>query len=224
VGAFALAFPFVAGAAFADPPVAPRSAPTGAVPASSGPSRATRSTAAIRPVNLLCPVMTGTPVDPAFTSVWEGKLIGFSSADAKGRWDRTPATFARNLDVHALDLFNDAPSGDEIPDVAPPAKPAAPATTPDVAPKPRVASAAATPTASPPPAAARANPAPRTTAAAAAPAARTSATAPTAAPSRVATPPAPRVQAPPPRPSVPVRQPATTRWVDPTPEPCVGGG
>jgi hypothetical protein len=223
VGAFALAFPIVAGAAFADPPVAPRSAPTGAVPASSGPSKAARSAAAIRPVNLLCPVMTGTPVDPAFTSVWDGKLIGFSSADAKGRWDRTPASFARNLDVHALDLFSDAPAGDEIPDVVPSAKPAAPATSPEVAPRPRVASVAATPTASPPPAAARANPAPRTTAAAA-PAPRTGATAPSTAPGRVATPPAARVQTPPPRPSVPVRPPATTRWVDPTPEPCVGGG
>lgn len=39
-----------------------------------------------KPVNALCPV-TGAPINPAFTTSFQGKTIGFSSAEAKAKFE-----------------------------------------------------------------------------------------------------------------------------------------
>src|SRR5688572_18814993 len=114
-GLAALAFAALASAtAGADPgsaaPAKPAVRPSGtAVPVGSSAPRVSHTLPASRPTNLLCPVMTGTPVDAAFTSVFEGKVVAFSSADAKQRFDAHPSGFSRNLTLESLDLFDTEP-------------------------------------------------------------------------------------------------------------------
>jgi hypothetical protein len=159
----------------------------------------TRTPPAARPTNLLCPVMTGIPVDPSFTSVWQGKVVGFSSDVAKRHWDADPASFARNLSVAALDPFAPAaaPAPASVPAPAVAARKREVATPPAaVRPAATTARAAAAPGSSPP--------APRTTT----PTAARASAVPVAV-VRSAAPP-PRAFAPPPAAARPTAAPRTT--------------
>ena len=48
------------------------------------------------PINDKCPV-SGEPVDPAHTSVYEGKVVGFCCGNCKKKFDADPKKFAAKL-------------------------------------------------------------------------------------------------------------------------------
>ncbi|MDZ4828772.1 MAG: YHS domain-containing protein, partial [Phycisphaerae bacterium] len=50
----------------------------------------------LKPINAVCPV-SGTPVDPRYTIVYEGKVIGFCCPNCPKKFWDDPKAFAEKL-------------------------------------------------------------------------------------------------------------------------------
>jgi hypothetical protein len=61
-----------------------------------------------RLVNVTCPVMLGNPVDPTVTATYQGRVVAFSDAGARARWEADPARYASNLPGFASGTSSDA--------------------------------------------------------------------------------------------------------------------
>ena len=53
--------------------------------------------APVAPINATCPVLVGTPVDPAIRTLWQGRVVAFADAASLARWESSPLTFVGNL-------------------------------------------------------------------------------------------------------------------------------
>jgi YHS domain-containing protein len=49
------------------------------------------------PYNATCPVMLGNPVDPAITTTWDGKIVGFCSETCRAKFLKNPEKYVKNL-------------------------------------------------------------------------------------------------------------------------------
>lgn len=49
------------------------------------------------PYNATCPVMLGNPVNPAITTTWDGKIVGFCSETCRAKFLKTPEKYVKNL-------------------------------------------------------------------------------------------------------------------------------
>lgn len=67
---------------------------------------------ALTPINALCPVMTEEKVDPAFTTTYEGKVIGFCCDKCLAKFEANPPRYASRLT--ALLAFADRASASSI--------------------------------------------------------------------------------------------------------------
>ena len=53
--------------------------------------------APVAPINATCPVLVGTPVDPAIHTLWQGRVVAFADAASLARWESSPLTYVGNL-------------------------------------------------------------------------------------------------------------------------------
>jgi YHS domain-containing protein len=67
------------------PPAAPKSPQAAAGPAAPA------------PINATCPVLLGNPVDPQYTTVYQGKVVGFCCPMCKAKFEKDPEKYAKNL-------------------------------------------------------------------------------------------------------------------------------
>ena len=61
------------------------------------PAPVREATVAVRAINATCPVLVGTPVDPAITTRWKGATIAFSSTTARLMWETDPSRYSANV-------------------------------------------------------------------------------------------------------------------------------
>ena len=65
-------------------------------PAPAAPPTTAASATALKPVNATCPV-SGTPVNPAFSIVFEGRVIGFCCSNCPTKFWADPQSYKSKL-------------------------------------------------------------------------------------------------------------------------------